>query len=178
MAAKMTMLARPYAVSAFEYAAEKNALSKWYKILCEASYLVKNEKLQALLYRPGIAMHTILERFFFDILKNDLTPEAKNFLKILAEYKRLPLLPDIAALFNDFYEAHQKMETVKVISATTLTDHYQALLKKSLSKRLNRDVSLECETDPALLGGAIIRAGDLVIDGSLRSKLNRLLESL
>jgi F-type H+-transporting ATPase subunit delta len=99
-------------------------------------------------------------------------------LQLLAENKRLPLLPDIAELFHELYETYQKQTTVKVTSATELNSHYNELLTKSLSKRLQRKISLVCETDPSLLGGAIVAAGDLVIDGSLRGKLNRLLESL
>jgi F-type H+-transporting ATPase subunit delta len=177
MASHMTMLARPYATAAFEYALEHNALLSFDHALQKAAMIAKDPLMKALLSRPGVSKDAILE-IFSDILNKDLSAPLKNFLQILAENNRMPLIPDIAHLFHGFYEEHQKQTTVVVTSATDLDQRYYDLLSNSLSKRLQRKVTLKCETDPTLLGGAIVRAGDLVIDGSIRGKLNRLLESL
>lgn len=177
MASHMSVLARPYATAAFEYALEHNALLSFDHAMKKAAMIANDPTMKALLSKPGISNDTLLE-IFSDIMSKDLTTPLQNFLNILAENKRLPLLPDIAMLFHAFYEEHQKQSTVVVTSATDLDKRYYDLLTQSLSKRLQRKVSLVCEIDPSLLGGAIVRAGDMVIDGSIRGKLNRLLESL
>ncbi len=177
MASHMSVLARPYATAAFEYALEHNALLSFDHALKKAALIAKDPLMKSLLSKPGVSNDKLLE-IFSDILSQDLSTPLQNFLHILAENKRLPLLPDIATLFHAFYEEYQKQTTVFVTSATDLDKRYHDLLTDSLSKRLKVKVSLVCETDPSLLGGAIVRAGDLVIDGSIRGKLNRLLESL
>ena len=92
--------------------------------------------------------------------------------------KRLPVLPDIAALFASYRAEREKTVEVELISAFPLDETYKDKFTNSLTRRLQRTVSLQCDVDATLLGGAIVRAGDLVIDGSVRGKLNRLLESL
>lgn len=177
MASRMTVLARPYATAAFEYALEHNVLPFFDHVLKKAAMIVDDPVMKVFLSRPGISQNTFLE-IFSDILSEDFNTPLQNFLRILAENHRLPLLPDISELFHGFYEEHQKQSTVFVTSAKDLDKKYYDSLTQRLSKRLQRKVSLVCDTDPSLLGGAIIRAGDLVIDGSIRGKLNRLLESL
>ena len=97
-----------------------------------------------------------------------------NFVRTLAANGRLGFLPEIATLFDTFKDEAQGTTDVTVTSATTLDAAQQAKLAAALEKRLKRKVRLHCDTDPALIGGAVLRAGDLVIDGSLRTRLERI----
>jgi F-type H+-transporting ATPase subunit delta len=173
----MTTLARPYAVAAFETALANNALPAWEGMLNSAALVVQDKQIIQLLDNPNMTVQQ-LSTLFCDVLAPVLDAEKTNFLRLLAENKRLPLLPDIALLFTSYRAEHEKSVDVNVVSAVVLDDVYQQKLTQSLAKRLQRKVSLHCSVDPSLIGGAIVRAGDTVIDGSVRGKLNRLLESL
>lgn len=174
---KLTTLARPYASAAFEYALDKNALAEWDDMLKNAALIVEDPAVKALLTSPAVTSKQLMD-LFTTVLAKVLDRQKKNFIGLLAANKRLPLLPDIAALFDSLKADYEKTLTVSVVSAVSLDEAYQQKLVKSLTKRLQRQVSLECEIDPSLLGGAVITAGDRVIDGSIRGKLNRLFESL
>ena len=104
----------------------------------------------------------------------DLGPALRNFLNILAQNKRLLLLPQITVLFAGYKANHEKSVDVEVVSAFDLADDMTDKLASALSKRLERKINVHTSTDPKLLGGVLIRAGDLVIDGSVRGRLNKL----
>lgn len=174
---ELTTIARPYASAAFEYALSKHALPEWEGMLLSAATLVKLDKINLLLSSPEMSSSRLAE-LFSDVLAKVLDPEKINFIKLLAENKRLPVLPEIAELFANYRADYEKTIDVQVVSAIELNKSYQKKLVNKLTHRLQRRVSLQCEVDPSLLGGAIVRAGDMVIDGSVRGKLNRLLESL
>ena len=177
MTGKLTTIARPYAAAAFEYALAKNALPAWENFLQSAALLVQDPSMTQLLESPKVTT-TQRSELFCDVLASLLDTEKKNFIHLLAENKRLPLLPAIAELFANYRAAQEKSIAVHVVSAFALDESYQQKFVKALTERLQRHVSLDCKVDAALLGGAIIRAGDTVIDGSVRGKLNRLFESL
>ena len=87
---------------------------------------------------------------------------------------RLAYLPEISALFNKLKDAAQGVADVTVTSAAPLDANQKQKLAAALHRRLKRTVRLHCEIDPALIGGAVLRSGDLVIDGSLRTRLDRI----
>ena len=97
---------------------------------------------------------------------------------MLSENSRLPALPEIADGFNQYYAALEKMSKVRVITAIDAQHDFTDKLIKALTNRIKRDVTLQCEVDPSIVGGAIIHIGDRVIDGSIRGKLSRLRKSL
>lgn len=170
-------LARPYAKAAFEFALEKHALPSWQAFLMNASQIVMQKEMRTLLSNPEVSPKVIID-IFFTLLDPVLDEKKGNFLKLLSDYKRLPILPSISMLFDQLRENHEKMITVDFVSAIPVTPEYQHMLEKHLAKRLQRKISLKTDVDPSLIGGAIVRAGDTVFDGSVRGKLNRLLESL
>ena len=177
MTDKLTTIARPYAIAAFEYALDKNDLSGWGSLLEIAANIVHDDAMSQLLQNPDVRQEELID-IFYDVLGKNLTPEKKNFLHLLAEYRRLEALPDIAELFKTYQAQYEKTITVELISATALDKSSQQKIIDALTNRLKRKVSLQCKIDETLLGGAMVRAGDMVIDGSVRGKLNRLLESL
>jgi F-type H+-transporting ATPase subunit delta len=102
----------------------------------------------------------------------------QNFVRVLAENHRLLLLPEIAAHYEAFRSEVENTIDVDVVSAVALNSAQAEKLKAALAKRLKRSVRMQNSVDPGLLGGAVVRAGDLVIDGSLKGRLQRLATEL
>jgi len=172
MAERLT-IARPYAKAAFETAQAKQQLVSWSRMLAAAAAGVSEPAVEILLGSPKLPKHQIAQ-IFIELVGQELGDSGANFIRLLAENRRLGLLPVIAQLFEQLRADAERTIEAAVISASPLGDEERAALARALKKRLNREVTLQCETDSRLIGGAVIRAGDLVIDGSVRSKLERL----
>ena len=113
-----------------------------------------------------------------DICGDEFNDKHKAFIKILAENKRLELISAISKLFEKFKAQQEKFSDISVLSAYELDSKSEKLLTEKLRSVLNNDVSLQTEIDQSLLGGVVIRAGDMVIDGSVKGRLNKLAETL
>jgi F-type H+-transporting ATPase subunit delta len=170
-------IARPYALAAFEYAREHQAMSAWQSFLESAVTIVEDANVRRILNNPAISTSQLFH-LFDEILAPQLSVEQKNFLQLLAQNKRLNVLPEIAIVFSDLCTALAKMSNVRVTTAVATDDDFKQLLTESLSKRIQHNVTLQTEIDPTLIGGAVIQMGDHVIDGSVRGKLSRLLQNL
>jgi F-type H+-transporting ATPase subunit delta len=175
MTGNFTSIARPYAFAAFEFALAKNALSAWEELLQAAALVAKDRLVVRLMASPAVN-HKQLADLFCDVLASNLDDDRKNFIRLLAEHKRYAVLPEIAEQFVQYRAEHEKKVKVEVTSAIPLDEQQKSKLSQALAKRLQLQVTLACTVDPALLGGAIVRAGDMVIDGSVRGKLNRMIE--
>ena len=110
--------------------------------------------------------------------QGDVDPLFTQFLSVLADNRRLAVLPEIAGLFDTMRADAEKVVKARVTSATALPAAELATIKAALVKRFGRDVEVETAVDESLIGGAVIDAGDVVIDGSLRGKLGRLQAAL
>ena len=174
MSQAIMTIARPYAIAAFEYAKEKQELSLWNSFLEAAALIAQDMKIVQLASNPAISYLQFFQ-LFCDLLKPRLDDSRTNFLHMLAEYKRLLTLPAIYMLFNTYFEELEKKMHVHVITAVTLDDSYRQKLRHALKQRLHKEIEMSCEVNTDILGGAMIRMGDRVLDGSLRGKLNRLL---
>lgn len=175
--AELTTLARPYAKAAFEHAQAHQQLASWSAMLGLAAAVSQDDTMQRVLKAPRL---TSAEKAntFIEVCGDKFDAQAQNFIRIAAENDRLLLLPEISALF-DLYKAEQeKSVDVDVTSAYALNQEQQDKLAKVLSARLGREVRLHAAEDASLIGGVVIRAGDLVIDGSIRGKLANLAEAL
>ncbi|HLB41718.1 MAG TPA: F0F1 ATP synthase subunit delta [Gammaproteobacteria bacterium] len=173
----VTHIARPYALAAFEYARDKQQLVEWKIFLETASYTAQQADIVKLLSNPQISSDKLFE-LFNAVLASLLDIERKNFLILLAQNKRLIALPDISVLFNAYYATLEKTSNVRVITAIESKEEFRNQLAAILTKRIQHDVTLHCEIDQTILGGAVIHLGDRVIDGSIRGKLTRLLQTL
>ena len=175
--AELSTLARPYAKAAFEYAVDKNQLVPWYEQLATVAAVVANESMAGVLNNPSLTAAQQAGKLG-DVCGGALTGEMRNFLAILASNKRLALLPEIYAQFAQYKANREKTVDVEVISAFDLADSARDRLAEVLGNKLERQVEVRTSTDSNLLGGVLIRAGDLVIDGSVRGKLDKLAEAL
>jgi F-type H+-transporting ATPase subunit delta len=168
--------ARPYAKAAFEFALEQKDLVGWSKNLQFLAEIAENAVMKPLYDDPNVSPEE-LSSVFIKLLDQE-NEHIKNFILVLNHYGRLSLLPEIAELFEETKSEYEKMSHVFVTSAFPMENSMQEKLKKSLEIRLQREVVMNFELDKNLLGGAIIRAGDWVVDGSVRSKLEKLKQAV
>ena len=176
MAEKSTV-ARPYALAAFELAQEKNELAKWSEMLQFAALVASDDTMQQYSGNPRVSRDT-LSKLFMSVCEGQLNDTGTNFIKVLIENRRLDVLPEIAMLYEQHRAEAERTIEAEVISAFPLSDAQQSLLDDKLKQRLGRSVNLIAKVDPNLLGGAIVRAGDLVIDGSVSGQVDKLAQSL
>lgn len=172
-----TTLARPYAKAAFELAEADKAVSSWDAMLQLASAAVIEKSLAGLLESPHASGDQVVQ-ILKDAAGESFDAKFSKFLDVLAENKRLPLLPEIKVLFQELREEAEKLLRVRVVSAFPLEEDQATRLKQALTKRFEREILLESEVDKSVIGGAVIYAGDQVIDGSLKDRLTRLANSL
>ena len=175
--AELTTLARPYAKAAFEHAQAHQQLANWSAMLGLAAAVSQDDTMQRVLKAPRL---TSAEKAttFNEVCGDKFDAQARNFLSIVSENNRMELLPEIADMFELYKAEQEKSVDVDVTSAFALNDEQQDKLAKVLSARLGREVRLHAAEDASLIGGVVIRAGDLVIDGSVRGKLAKLAEAL
>jgi F-type H+-transporting ATPase subunit delta len=175
--AEILTIARPYAHAAFLFADSHQALKEWSGMLEFLAVVAADPEMSELIENPRLTETQIAE-LFIGIGADRLDENCHNFIRLLAENRRLKLLPEIAALFEIQRRDAEQSIRAELITAFPVTAAQQAAVTAALKQRLGREIELECITDATLLGGAIIRAGDLVIDGSVRGKLERLGNSL
>ncbi len=172
MAEKMTV-ARPYARAVFEIARDSDAMPAWSEFLERGRLAAEDERIQALIGNPAVSRDELAE-LFIELCGDAAGGNGENFLKLLADNGRMAWLPEIATEYERLRAEAENIVDVQLTSAVELDAAQRDSFAASLRKRLGRDVRLHCDTDAKLLGGAIIRAGDLVIDGSLFGRLERL----
>jgi|SRR5690606_29550369 len=175
--AELTTIARPYAKAAFLFARETNALAEWESMLGVAAAVAEDAAMRAWLEQPKLNGEQKAEAFV-EVCGDALNESGRNFIAQLAEYGRLSLLPAIFELYHAFVAAQESFTDLELVSAYTLEDAEVERLVGSLKQRLGREVRVTQQVDESLIGGVLIRAGDTVIDGSVRGRLARLAEQL
>lgn len=175
--AELSTLARPYARAAFEYAVSTNALDQWLVQLTSLASVIADDKIARMLASPAFTTdHQATQ--VIALFGNDLSDSVQNFVRVLAENKRLALLPYVTALFAEFKSNREKSVDVNIDSAFALTATVEKKLASALSKKLERDVKVSSQVDESLIGGVVIRAADVVIDASIRGRLNKLAKAM
>jgi F-type H+-transporting ATPase subunit delta len=175
--AERATIARPYAKAAFHYAEDAKAFSDWSQGLKATAEIVADPRVAALTKSPQWSLADLVS-VIADVAGNKLNPAMQNFVRVLAENHRLLLLPEVSAHYEVLRAAVENTVDVEVVSAVPLDAAQADKLKAALSTRLKRQVRMHNSVDSTLLGGAVVRAGDLVIDGSLKGRLERLATDL
>jgi len=175
--AELITLARPYAKAAFEVALEQSALDKWSSMLALSAAVSADSGVSEVLSSPSLSSDQIADAFM-GICGDELDEKGKNFVCLLAENKRLILLPEISTLFDNLKANQEKSVDVEITTAFEISSDVSNKLAQALKDRLQREIILATSVDQSLIGGAIIRAGDNVIDSSVRGKLSKLAESM
>ena len=172
-----TTLARPYAKAAFELAGADNTTDRWNEMLVLASALVTDETMANLLQSPQLTSDQVVQ-VLADTGGEAFDSRFRDFLAVLSENKRFPLLPEITDLYQRLREEADKFLRVKVVSAFALDEDQATRMKDALARRFEREILLESEVDKSVIGGAVVYADGQVIDGSLKDRLAKLSNSL
>jgi F-type H+-transporting ATPase subunit delta len=176
--AELTTIARPYAKAAFQFAREANALEQWEKMLGVAAAVAEEPSVRAFLAKPELPS-TRKAEIFADICGAEVLDEqGRNFVSLLAQNNRLSVLPLVFQLFHELVAEQEAFVDAQIISAHELEAAEVERLVELLKKRLGREIRATSAVDESLIGGVVIRAGDTVIDGSVRGRLARLTEQL
>jgi F-type H+-transporting ATPase subunit delta len=181
--ADVSTVARPYAKALFDLASGERKLAEWSAALRAAAAVVADTNVKRALANPGFddgARAALVGSVASAIKGGELLAggEGKNLLQVLAENDRLPALPEIAAQFDALKAEAENKVNVTVTSATAIDGALAEQIKKALQHKLKRTVELTLAVDASLIGGAVIQADDMVIDGSVRTRLQRLTEKL
>jgi len=168
-----TTLARPYARAAFEAARDADELPRWSEALELAAEIAATEEVHYLAGDPRVGGDRLLE-LMADIGKDRFDESFVNFLKVVITNGRLELMTDIASQFEQYRREAEQRVRVEVFSARPMDGQESSALAERLKARFGREVDMHVEVDESLIGGAVIRAGDKVIDGSVRGRLEQL----
>ncbi|WP_374679913.1 F0F1 ATP synthase subunit delta [Hydrocarboniphaga effusa] len=175
--AELQTLARPYAKAVFELARESGSLKAWTDRLSALSAAVTAPDVAAMIGHPKVTRQALADALSAS-LGESIGREGQGFVRLLAENGRLKLVPLIAEQFEALRAEAETRVDVEITSAASVPDAQQAQLAKAVGSRLNRQVAIDWKVDESLIAGAVIRAGDLVIDGSVSGELERLKSSL
>lgn len=171
--AELLTIARPYAQAAFLFADQHHTLKDWSEMLELLAVIAADPAMEAMIDNPQLTEEQVAN-LFISIGGEQINEKCRNFIRLLAENRRLSLLPEIAAQFEIQRREAEQTIRAELVTAYPASESQKVSVIAALKKRLEREIELDCSTDSSLLGGAIIRAGDLVIDGSVRGKLERL----
>jgi len=170
---ELATLARPYAVAVFKRAQQVQAAAQWSEMLGFLAVIMQDSAMQRLIDSPRLAKNQLLT-LLLEITESRLDQEGRQLLKILVENRRLSLLPFIARLFEDYRAEAEGYIDVAVTSAYFLNEDQYNHLVWVLQNQFNRSVRMSVYIDPSLLGGILVKAGDKVIDASVRGRLQKL----
>ena len=175
---ELTTVARPYARAAFAQAlGEASGLSSWSTMLGLLAATVQQELVKVALDNPKLTTEDEAS-LVIQVMGEELSETASNFVHVLAKYNRISLLPVIAELYELQKANHEKTIEVEVTSAYEVDDAAQQQLSDALKQKLQREVNLSTAVDQSLIGGVIIRTEDTVIDNSVRGKIEKLSQVL
>ena len=171
--ADLSTIARPYAKAVFELARESGKLKEWSATLAAIAAAVTDKQLGALVGNPALS-RSQLAALMGEALARNVNSEGQSLLRMLAENGRLKAAVSMAQQYEALRAEHEMRVEVEITSAAPVAQQQQSELAAAVRKRVQREVAVAWKTDESLIGGAIIRAGDLVIDGSVRGELEKL----
>lgn len=175
MAENLTV-ARPYAQAAFEVALKQQALDKWQQMLYAMSVACSDDDFLSSLRNassPSVASGRLLE-----VLKDLLDEYGQNFVKVIGEVHRFDVIPQIYSEFINLREKHDKVVEVSLVSARELGKAEIDAIKQKVAAKYDCSVLLKTTIDPSIIGGAVLKIGDQVIDASVKSYLSSMASAL
>lgn len=166
-------VARPYAQAVFELGRDRGELGAWSDMLNLISMVVSDPQMHLVLENPKLDSAFQAE-FILDVCAERLSDAGRNFVRVLADARRLSQAPAIRRLFEQLRLEHEKLMDIEVISAYPLEENEKERIARAMEKRFGRKVNISSRVDNSLIGGSIIRAGDSVIDASVKGGLRHL----
>jgi len=177
MATEFSSIARPYAEAVFSHASENDKLELWSEMLAFMSVAVNDDSLSKLITNP-LVESVKLSDLLIDIGGGRLTQEAQNLIRLLANNKRLIVIPVIAEQFEALKNQSEGAIDVEITSAFEMKPAQEQVIVSALKNKFGREVNISNKTDENLIGGIRIKAGDVVIDGSIKGQLQKLANEL
>ncbi len=175
--AEPVTIARPYAEAAFKLAREQNALSAWSDALELISAVAADAQVAALIDTPQVNAAQ-LEGVIIGAIGKHLTGEARNFVQVLAQNRRLGVIGQIRESYEALRREHEGTMEATVVSALPVDDALLKPLVSALEKKYGRRITARVELDPQLIGGLKIMVGDKVIDATVRGRLDAMAAAL
>ena len=172
-----TKTARPYAMAAFRQAQDEGDTQRWSQMMATLTTVASDPTMKGLIANPKVKRDELAD-LIIDVCGNELSNTGQNFVRILADNRRLNVIRDIAAAYEAERARAERRSDVVVTSAYALSAAQQNDITVAMTKRLGTKVDLSLEVNPELIGGVIIRSGDTVIDASIRGQLNQLRQTL
>ena len=173
----MIAVARPYAQALYEYAKENKIRSKCSDLIEILVECIHDPKVTCLIHTPDYTQNDVAE-LLIEVLYDVLESYMKNFIRLLANYQRLNIIPLIYRLFLQYKEEDEYLKNVKITSAFKISPSIMSEIQKKLEKKYQCNIALKVMVDPSIVGGALIKIGDQVIDYSVKSKLHKLKNEL
>ncbi|MBH32508.1 MAG: hypothetical protein CMD90_02540 [Gammaproteobacteria bacterium] len=170
---ELTTIARPYAKALMMHAKEKNNLDNYFEMLSNLKQVVENKEMKKILNDDRLDMDSKMKTLLI-VVDEFIDEDFRRFISCLAQNDRTTVIPEIFKLFEDLMLEEKNLVRVVIETAYEIEDKNLKLISKSLENRFNKKIEINQKIDPSLIAGAIIRADDLVIDGSLREKLRKL----
>jgi F-type H+-transporting ATPase subunit delta len=174
---ELATLARPYAAAVFKRAKETNATEKWSQSLLFMVAVLSSKDISVVIDNPKVSNQRVSE-FMLNICEGQIDKEEENFLKLLVHNKRLALLPYVAEIFESYKAEDEGYVDVDVFTAYPFIDEVGQSFITTLEEKLNKKVHMKLIVDASLIGGVLVRAGDRVIDGSIRGQLQHMQKAL
>lgn len=175
--AEAVTIARPYAVAVYRLAQEKKALAQWSETLSLLNAVVTDPQMQAVIDDPKFGAADV-ERLVLAICGDKLDAAGANLVKLLVEYDRLALIPEITAIYEELKAQEEGTLEAEITAATELTKAQVKALVEQLQKKFGKQVEASVKVDPEIIGGIKIVVGDTVIDASVRGRLQELAYTL
>lgn len=177
MATEISSIARPYAEAVFDLASENDNLELWSEMMEFLSVVVADGDMSSLIGNPSVDSARLTD-ILLDIAGGRINEQCQNLVKLLVRNKRIPIIPEIAVQFEALKNQKEGAIDVVITSAFEMKPAQEQIIADALKKKFNREVNISNKTDPNLIGGIHIKAGDTVIDGSIKGQLNRLANEL
>ncbi len=174
---ELATLARPYAAAVFKRSKETGTTEQWSKSLAFMSTVLKDKEISVVVDNPKVSKER-LSALMLDICQGQVDEEGANFLKLLVQNNRLTLAPTISELFEAYKAESEGYVDVEVATAYAFTKEEKQRFTSTLEKTLSKKVHMNVTVDKSLIGGVLVRAGDRVIDGSIKGQLQQLAKRL
>ncbi|HNZ57609.1 MAG TPA: F0F1 ATP synthase subunit delta [Methylophilaceae bacterium] len=175
--AEISTIARPYAVAAYKLAKEQKALAKWSEMLGFATAVASNAQMQAYIQDPKV-VSSDLQAAFLKVCGEKLNENAQNLIKVLVEYGRLSILPEITSAFEELKAQDEGVLDAQIIAAAKISDKEVKDLVGRLETKFGKKITASVTVDPEIIGGIKIVVGDTVIDASVKGQLQNLAYAL
>jgi F-type H+-transporting ATPase subunit delta len=174
---ELATLARPYAAAVFKAAKDTESTVKWSESLAFMTAVLGDKNISVIIDNPKISNDRLLS-LMLDICQGQLDPEGENFLRLLVQNNRLSLIPYIQKIFEEYKAADEGYVEVDVFTAFAFSEEENLKFASALEKKLGKKIHMNVTVDKSLIGGVLARAGDRVIDGSIRGRLQHMQKAL